>query len=255
MRAILVPCLLLSLLVSNARAQNYQGISAYAAMSPRFPCDEWLKLEDNATYPAMAVVWHIFGDDQSCIVKFLDRYKDKPHLLQIHLSGKNCRWEDAPCPYSDAALREMSPATEARIRERFLGLDAMIVQYATAYTRIIISPLLEDDVSETAFRNLTAVVRSNLPYDVARIRWTPGATDIEEFHSNTGRPRRRCLANEDGTPNGLVGSAKFLRRYSKCEAVILWRCDMQGSCGVKKPPARRRYVISNADKRAARLLK
>lgn len=234
---------------------QYQGMSAYAAMSPRFPCDQWLQLEDHASKPAMAVVWHIFGDDQACIVKFLKRYEHKPHLLQIHLSGKNCRWEDAPCPYSDAALREMSPATEARIRERFLGLDAMIVQYATANTRILISPLLEDNVSDDAFRNLTAVIRSNLPYDIVRIRWTPGATQLQEFHTNGQRIGHRCLANEDGTTNSLSGSAAFLRHYAQCDAAILWRCDMQGSCGAKKPPAQRTYTISNADRQAAQLLK
>lgn len=86
-----LPVLLLMIVPSTGLAQ-YVGLSAFAARNPNFPCDAYLNTVSNARCPAMSVVWGVFGTDDTCVVRFLDALKDRPHLLQIH-------------PWNNVALR------------------------------------------------------------------------------------------------------------------------------------------------------
>ncbi len=79
---------------SNANAEPYVGLSAFAAMNPSFPCNDWLGTLQEGTRrvskPAMAIVWGTFGSNGACVQRFLTQNRDRPHLLEIHFSNQTC---------------------------------------------------------------------------------------------------------------------------------------------------------------------
>lgn len=76
--------------VSNAAAQ-YCGLNAIAAMAPNFQgkvCDDYLNQVNAAKYPAMAVLWDSsFGNDKTCITRFMDSNRHRPHLVLIYMEN------------------------------------------------------------------------------------------------------------------------------------------------------------------------
>lgn len=227
--------------------QGYRGASSYAAMSPKFPCDAFLATEDFASKPAMAVLWGFGGGDTSCIVKFSQRYLTKPHLLEIHLWDKQCRYQ-SPCFTSDAQLREMSISTQQAISEALLGVKATIAGLNDPNLLVVISPILESTLSDIAFANLVSQIHANgLPFSIARSGHLFKGIDYIEFHSRSGSAPS-CIANEDGVQNSDKQSAAFLNHFKSCLAAIIWRPHQQGIYnGQKTDPAKRNYTWTAAD--------
>jgi hypothetical protein len=253
-------CLVLVLGFSSRAEAQYAGVSSFAAMHPGFPCDKWLKIEDHAKYPAMAVLWRTFGDDTTCIQKFLKRYEDRPNLLEIHFSNKHCRWEKKNCFTSNKNLAKMSPETETQVALRMFGILATVLQYAGPNTQLVLSVMLEDDLKKDSFLNLVSVLRNFWPsqWMLLRVPSTGDRVSAKQFpgpfeyHSNGGHPTKGCFANEDGTINSYEGTRKFFTRYKPCQAIFAWRSEHQGYRSGSQHnvnPKKRRFNISDEDAR------
>lgn len=243
MRSLFLFCFLV--LPSVVYAQEYRGVAAFAAMNPRYPCEQLLRTLDRVKRPAIAILWENFGDDPVCVQRFTDRYHDRPHLLQIHFTNEACRRKrscfknfhaEAGIGDYNRLLEGMPEATRTEVIERLNKIIAFIESVRTPNTRVVLSVGLEDNLSNLAYENLVSVIRANWPFELSRNRHTGGRSllfaDFEEKHSARGRPGRlACIANEDGNDHGKSQSKKFLKRYRACAAVFLWRGRHQGRVG------------------------
>lgn len=246
---------------------EYRGISAFAAMNPRFPCEALLATTDFSPRPAISVLYATFGLDHTCLHRFMLRYHDKPHLVQIHFTNEVCR-RNRNCESYDTlrpdlsvkeynrALEQMDTHTQIAISLRLFFLRSAIEAAVNENTRIILSAGLEDNYSSRAFENLVDLfARNGWPYEVSRNRHTGGKSfrgaQLQEFHSAKGKPGKMpCIANEDGNYGQTKNdSKKFLKRYRKCDAVFLWRERHQGRSkgGKRVPPRDREFIYTVQD--------
>lgn len=260
----IVVFLVVSLLPGDSWAE-YRGVSAFAAMNPRFPCDALLATTDFAKKPAISVLYETFGLDHTCLHRFMQRYHDKPHIVQIHFSNEVCR-RNKNCLATDTLhpelsvknhnrlLERMSIETQIEISLRLFFLRSSLEGAINGNTRVILGAGLEDNYSSRAFENLVRqFIANGWPYEISRNRHAGGKSfrnvQFQEFHSAKGKPGRlACIANEDGNYGQTAKkSQKFLSRYRKCTAVFLWREAHQGRAkGQPRLPARERDFIYTA---------
>ena len=262
MRGLLLSLILLIPL--SASAQQYRGVSAFAAMHPGYPCDALLATTDFSPLPAMAVLYETFGYQTNCIERFTQRYYNKPHLLQIHFSNEVCRRnrnciDESLGGYSvdkyNEALERMDPDLVTKIRLRMFFLRSLSDAVKNSNTRIIIGAGLEDNYSSKAYENLVSILREQWPWEISRNRHIGGRSlqdaQLEEFHSvNARKGSLPCIANEDGNyEQDKKRSAKFIRHYGACSAVFLWREEHQGRSegGKRIPPKKRKFVYTAKD--------
>ena len=259
--------LLFLLAVPGGASAEYRGISAFAAMHPRFPCDALLATTDFAPRPAMSVLYETFGLDHTCLHRFMQRYADKPHLVQIHFTNEVCR-RNGNCSATDTLhpessvrgynrlLEQMNTQTQIQISLRLFFIRSAIDSAVNENTRIVLSAGLEDNYSSKAFENLIGqFVANGWPYEISRNRHAGGKSfrnaQFQEFHSANGKPgRMACIANEDGNYNQTPKKSRaFLSRYRKCSAVFLWREAHQGrkKGQPRKPPRDRDFIYTAAD--------
>lgn len=259
MRHILLLLLLLPTVAHAGPCDQYRGASAFPAMSPNFPCDRLLRLDDRACKPAMSILWQYFGDDPTCPAKFTARYADRPHLVQFHFSNEACR-KAGSCfrsrsylpGFSEAgvsrALEIMAPLTRQGIHDRVLEIKTLADQIRTPLTEFALSVGLEESLSSRGRANLIAAIREVWP-EVAIVTFKGGG-DLVEYHNLNGSTRRACFANEDGTKTTQASkTAKFLKKYARCRAVFAFRESWQGRTGNfhALDPKDRHFVISDRD--------
>lgn len=263
-------CLFLSLFFGEpARAQQQsRGVSSFAAMHPNFPCDNFLRTAAYAKVPAMTILWQHFGDDPTCMRRFTDTFRDRPHVLQIHYSNESCRrkgscFENAYVGLGvdryNRLLEEMSDDTRHQLHGRALWILAQVWFAMNANTRPILSMGLEDQYSDIAQSKLAWVLREIWPYEISRNRHSGGRStagvQLLEYHSAHGTPSNvlPCLANEDGNDHSASSSRKFLKRYAKCDVVWLWRKKHQGrknaAGGGEQNPKLRKFEFPEQDVR------
>lgn len=243
---------------------QYSGLSAFAARSPRFPCDRYLNIVLQARYPAMAVLWDSFGDDNTCVVRFLEAAKDRPHAIQIHpwnnVAVRN-RTTEPQMVFHRMSRSELNRRLEARdpvlIRELQARLAEM-VNFVNAHgnvnTQCVISTGLEDNYSREAFLVMVQVVQSVWPYLVVRnpVGGSGGKYGAVHFIERHGHGARADVVNEDGNPGTLRQSRRFLDRNRGALAKFLWRPDHQGRPDSGRPDyprSGRDFVISARDER------
>lgn len=246
--------------VAHAKpCDQYRGGSGFPAMSPKFPCDKLLKMDDRACHPGIPVLWKYFGDDTSCLEKFTSRYADRPHFVEFFLSDEACRkshtcfWPRMFLPglsegEVSAAYEAMDPPTRMAIVQEVLAIKAVAESIRTPYTEFALTVGLEESFSAKARENLIAVIRSVWP-EVTTVTFGGGG-DVREFHSPSGPTNRACIANEDGLKTRKASTtAKFFKHYAKCRAVFAFREEWQGRHGAFHgiDPAERDFRISDSD--------
>ena len=83
--------LLLSLLnITQNASGNVLGQAYYAIQNKTFPCERSLKVYDDVKKPALMFLYGTFGDDLSCVEKFIKMNK-KDKQVYIHFSNECCR--------------------------------------------------------------------------------------------------------------------------------------------------------------------
>lgn len=272
---------------TEASAQQFRGVASFAAMHPQFPCDQWLRIYDEALkrkpdlLPAMAILWGTFGDDRTCAQRFADKFADRPHVIEVYFSNGPCRRSERCFDgefFPEWSEDEYNRRLEGRDEKgRYVGPDVValggihwrmreIERFAARVenpkTRWLVSWELESNLSvaagimwEAHYRTLVELGELRRFALVANPH-SPrhyGRAEFREFHSKHGRPSGvpNCVANEDGNyDQSEEESRAFLRRYRSCAVGMLWRRKHQGldeKGSGFTPPKSRRFVISDRD--------
>jgi len=240
---------------------GFRGIAVFAAMSDKFPCERALKLLQGVPYPAMSVLWGTFGDDYSCMVEFLERFKGRPHMLQIHMLNGPCR-RNRRCLSGEVAptlsVGEFNRQLENRngplfrqLADRVGAISAFVDSHINHNSVVVLSLSLEDNFTPRAASRLRDFVSRRWRHYISRNR-VSGVTPIGIMESHDlyqDYPGRMCIVNEDGNPTSEESSRKMLARYDHCLAVFLWRHEWQNfpppRRGVFIPPKRRGFHVTN----------
>lgn len=256
--------LIILLSAQPAQAEQYRGVSAFAAMHPGYPCAALLATTDAAKQPAVSVLFGTFGYDLSCLARFAERYRDKPHLIQIHFSNEVCRrngncidefFQGLSVNAYNKKLEAMDGDTQVAISLRTFFIVSSVLSLANENTQVVLGAGLEDNYSSAAFENLARQLAKTWPWHLSRNRHTGGRSlkgvIAEEFHSAKGKPGSiLCIANEDGNYGQSVkDSQAFFRRYARCAAVFAWREEHQGRSegGKRIPPKDREFTYTAKD--------
>ncbi len=228
-------------LVPDAQCEStFKGYSAYAAMSPKFPCERFLTLSDNARNPAMAVLYRLFGDDISCLSRFTGRYEgqQRHHLVEYHL-------------YYDPARRSLGEAELLQLGSDISDVRAIAERVGNQYTHSVLSIGLEDRLDDKSAAKLLAVARARWPYLIVRNPLKSRnklSADFRETHG-TDSIKPPCFANNDGHNLSKSQLRRFKQAHRGCYATIFWDGAAQGYVNGKRPrgvaPGDRNFVISD----------
>ena len=281
----LLLALLLAILPLRLHAEGFQGMSALAAMHPKFPCERYLSIANEFHRPAMTVLWGTFGNDMSCVQAFLDSNALRPHLLQIHMSNEVCRRKNnckkgellrhhTVREYNDA-LRGRRSHAKAIISKRVQSIRDTIKASQNPNTAVILSIGLEDNLESKAVSQLVKIVKDNWPK--VKLARNPvsyrasefGGIKYRELHGLLNLPKP-CIANLDGVSidatrkssyqpkTSLREFKNYLRRNCDCRATFGWVAEWQGFNGFRSstvlPPRKRKFVIKKREARKYRRL-
>ena len=260
------------------------GISFYAMQGfSEIKCERALKSLEGSPHPAIAVLWGTFGSNTTCLEKFFERFKDKPHTLEIHPTNQTCiRSKD--CEETEVfvtgsvnaytrLLEDSNPILIDKLAARLDEIANFVAAFRNENSRIIISTGLEDDYTALGFdvmANLLKERRSITQFYVVRsphkkfaaASLFPGA-DMIEAHgfspvvsSDVGG---QCIVNNDGEDIVFAGSSSdkkirpvkkftlFKEKYlNKGCIVFLWWGRPQGILTKKServPPLSRRLIL------------
>lgn len=207
----------------------------------------------------MSVLWGTFGGDTSCIVRFLESNKDRPHLLQIHLSNESCR-RNGNCKEGElrgdlsrrsysAALEAGDLATYQQIAARMTEIRNLVEQTKNSNTTLVLSTGLEDNYSPKAYSNLRAFLAGYWPYLFSRSGRAQAPGDLLERHGTNAKCKGEVtIVNEDGDNPSARQSRRFLQRNRACFARFLWRSAHQGRKRNRwSTPLSRTFEISDRD--------
>lgn len=244
---------------------HYEGGAVLAAMNDRFPCDAFISAVSSAKHPAMAVLWKTFGDDLSCMKKFTETFKDRPHLLEIHLSNETCRrskcekeelFPSWSVSQMNAALERDDKALGDAVNSRMLDIYAAAMALKNPNSKIIVSTGLEDNYTNRAFDRMYQwvaevwageIVRSPVDYGETY----KGKADVIEQHSpHPYFANQRCIASEDGLyDRDTLDTDGYFQDNNSCLAVLWWRDDHQGRAKGQAltPPKTRKFTFSDHD--------
>ena len=75
--------------ITQNASGNVLGQAYYAIQNKTFPCEKALKAYEGVKNPALMFLWGTFGDDLSCVEKFLKMNK-KDKQVYIHFSNECC---------------------------------------------------------------------------------------------------------------------------------------------------------------------
>lgn len=255
-------------------ADHYEGGAMLAAMNDRFskpegdsPCDRFLNIVSHAQYPAMAVVWSTFGDDLTCVRKFIAAFSDRPHLLEIHFSNETCR--RSKCEKEElmpswgvekmnAALeREDKPLGDA-VNSRMLDIYAAVAALRASTTKVILSTGLEDNYTDKAFDHMQLWLRmvwadQILRNPVSHGNHYKGGADLLEHHNPDPRfAGQSCIASEDGLYDRQTKQTRdYFLNSTNCLATLFWRPNFQGRAKGQAltPPKSRTFTVTDTDVR------
>jgi hypothetical protein len=253
-------------LESLGQKKPFVGFSSFAAMHPDYPCNQFLRIAKNSAKPAMTVLLKTFGNDTSCIAKFLEQSKNKPHLLQIHLSNETCRRYRGRCTRDEIranlGVREYNLSLErgeersrVLIQSRVNLVARTIFPLTNEKTLVMLTTGLEDNYTFKAYLNVQRwikvagyrgyLVRNPLSDFCTR---DTGA-HLCELHSAISQFNfTPCIFNVDGNIVSTTRQLELFRKFSFCHALFAWEPVSQGRgvSGGYTEPKSRSFIISNS---------
>lgn len=284
--------LLISLLalsfVAKAHAESV-CVSYFAAQGfTSKQCNEALRVFNGVERPCMSILWKTFDipGRSLCAQRFLHKFRDKAHTLQIHFSNESARRTGRLYPYEFApglnvarynrALANQSRAVLKRIHARALSITEFIGDFANSNSTIILSTGLEDNYTNKAYRVLYREVKKTIPSHVLISRNPMGKNekafdiadaDFIELHGLLPRfisNGAGCIANLDGHRIDFDGSDRrelregvlelpqvhsWVARYRKRQCLVfLWWPGAQGRGEARfVEPRRRNFRIYRSD--------
>lgn len=255
--------LALAWLIPAVALAQYTGFSAYPAMNKRFPCGRFLEVSRYADKPIMAVLYSTFGNNTSCIKKFVHKFRNRSHALEFHLNNETCRRggrvcfeqelfaKKSPRAYS-ATLEQMPTQVRNRIQKRVKRI-LEVSESANGNTRLLLSLGLEDQYTDKAASQMFLAVKEIWPYEIIRNpvgdRSRDRNADVIELHAveNIFPADRLCIWNQDGLEGGLVEAQRLFKIYRQCLGRLAWTIESQGITTPFTPPLKRAFVITKRD--------
>lgn len=169
----------------------------------------------------MSILWKTFDipGRSLCAQRFLHRYRDKAHTLQIHFSNESARRSNRLYSYEFAphlnvarynrALANQSRAILKRIAQRASSITSFLDENAGVHTETVLSTGLEDNYTNKAYRILYREIKKSIPSHVLISRNPVGSNekafslsgaDFIELHGLSPRfsGGARCIASLDG---------------------------------------------------------
>ncbi len=253
----------------ESKALNqYVGFSSFAALNPKYPCNRFIKIASSATSPSMTVLLSTFGNDLTCVSKFLNTFKKKSHLLQIHISNETCRRHIGRCtkeelsptltttPYNKALQRGNIKIKRA-IQDRAIFIRDKILPLTNKRTKVIVSTGLEDNYNNKAYIKVLSYVKEILPQkNIATARspvtdrcYLLNGANYCELHLTTSVFRgTSCIWNNDGNLNSVNDQLLLFYKFRKCSVLFAWEPTSQGrKSGTQYvEPSRRSFPISSS---------
>lgn len=233
----------LVLFVAEAQAAErpaYSGLDSLAIMSPKFPCDAWLRVEDRVAQPAGTVLWGTFGDDATCLAKFTERYRTRSHLLLFRLLNGTC-YRNRNCnPIGEIfwwnTVADLNWNLEngniwlfQALADRLSNMRAVIDETSNENTVVLLDLSLENDLSDRALANLNNFVQARWPYGLIVTSGKRAGGLLLERHGRGAVCKGAVIiSNEDGDIQSQSRSRKFLMNNSRCYVTLLWRSELQG---------------------------
>lgn len=217
------------------------------------------------------MVWGTFGKDPSCVINFLEKFHDRPHLLQIHFSNETCR-RDRSCLEGEIAngatvywynryLAENPQPIYREVLDRIQEIRAFVDEHKNSNTALLLSLGLEDNYTAQAARNLEALLRPSWPYLINRNPVRNDAIVTNKFlEAHDPRKALRgpwCIFSEDGNRSSLTALKSRLKAYRHCIVVFAWRRNWQNAEPRERrfvPPRSRKFYFTAKDRRDVRYL-
>jgi len=255
---------------------RFNGISGFAAPNTRFPTSRFLQqYPPDVINPAIAVLPGTFGWSHKTLKAFCDRFADRPHLVEVHISNgpgrRNKMYKgDFAREFSvsefNRALVSNSPRIVRRINQRCKRVKRWLARCTNEQTKIVICPELEDNLLNEAWTNLAKQISKTLPYRMVRNPVSGGKGGFyTEEHGKTALARtRRMLANLDGcsidfkdgevykaTSIGVKAATNWYKSQRLGFARFLWSANQQGLNGAgwgaagAPPPKERDFVVTD----------
>ena len=235
-------CLFL-VIASNAQAQ-YVGTSGFAIFNRKFPCDDFLEIQRASKKPFAPTLWGTFGTDATCLRRFTEVFKDRPHAVQIHLLNNTCIRNHA-CfegePFRGWSVSKLNHRLEANdaatiqtLVDRVKRIEVLASGFRGPNTELILGLGLEDNYTTKAYQNLLAAVKPYWPYllsrnPLKRSNGFLGDADLLESHGSGARCGGRAqIVNQDGTYFTETQSRRWLDRSYLCGYIATWVAEAQG---------------------------
>lgn len=240
-----------------AKAAVYTGGDALAnAAWNDETCSRFLSIVSNAKRPAMTILWDSsFGTSLKCPVRFLDKFKDRDHLLKIVFSNETCR-RNRNCETGDffkqlsvsqynQLLESKHPIVFQAIVDRLIPIISFVTTFANANTQVLLTLGLEDNYSEKANWALSTFVKARWPWILIRNPLGHGkgkgaALFIERHGSGASCGGDAQVVSQDGSVMSAAQTAKWLKRNESCFAAFIWNGRSQGYVAGQKPKGPRK---------------
>lgn len=242
-------------------------------------CNDALKVFNNVDTPCMAILWNTFTIKQNnfCTQKFLSRFADKPHILEIHFSNEAGRRNRRLARYEFGAALSTS-RYNSNLERGHRGTNKLVQKNAEAIKKFIdtfgnknsiflVSAGLEDNFTTKAYTAIFKLIRDVFEKSVLIVR-NPvgeheqtyiGANYIELHGLNPvfkEASHGRCIANLDGISIRFHDGARsqneaplsaipgFIETYREQACLVfLWWNEPQGISATFKDPRSRKFLI------------
>lgn len=272
------------LLSSHAEAKtSFEGVAFLAAHSEKAPCKRMLKALRPLQNPAIQTLWGTFGSSMKCLNRFTYQFRDRPHLVAVNLLNGSCirRGGDRFCyqgePFKVNAtqfnrlMQRMRPKTVRTLSRRTSRVRKRFERIMTDNTKLRLHPVLEDDLTNRAFRNLVGVVKNEWPYQIFRSansqnRKLGGASGIELHNfgvfgalsafpkaswSNDGISISGCSSGTSGGFQASADASQVRGAVTSARAigsdVFLWCAGWQGLTDNFRAPRERVMAFQRSD--------
>jgi hypothetical protein len=225
---------------SALAADHYRGVMALGATHSRFPCSTLLSILESSARPAMSVLPRIFGDDLSCVKRFMARFADRDHALVIYgedNTGRRNRKQYTGAWLRGVTIGDLNKRLErndgATLRSYHRHVSAFLPQIVSAAninTRLVLVPSLEDNFTSRAWRNLSKHVRGWWPYQIARNSVNDrnnyiAATEGVDRHTTAKAAcikGKLCVASNDGTYLSASRIGQWFKSNSGAHISMFW---------------------------------
>ena len=158
-----------------AGAATAQTVCADFWALPKFSykqCTLAIQATGAAEIPCIRTVYKAFGEDMSCLKRFVHANQDRPHVVQVfianetcHRAGRKCTKHDTPT-YKVKMRNHRIAVTDAIAEEygrRFDTLETKLEGFINEQTTVIYPVALEDNFTRKGWRKISGNVATRSP--------------------------------------------------------------------------------------------